>query len=276
MSVPQFIEQRRVDGILLLRLNRPEQRNAINEQLQQELTDALFEAAAAPEVRGIILTGNGDAFCAGADLGRFEGELSTPVFRLYSHTLTQLITLIERIEKPIVAAINGLTTGAGTQLALACDLRVASAEARFLMREGRIGLIPSHGGCVRLVRLVGLARARDILLGGRDLSADDALHYGLLTDVVPAAELMDAAHARLADALQSAPQAYGLAKRLLMLASSVDMESGLVAESLAQSLLVQSDYHHEVLRARRERRAPRLARMCHLLDEDVIFGCDTE
>jgi enoyl-CoA hydratase/carnithine racemase len=257
MSAPQFVEQRRTDGILLLRLNRPEQRNAINEQLQQELTEALFDAAAAPEVRGIILTGNGDAFCAGADLGRFEGELSTPLFRLYSHKLTQLITLIERIEKPIVSAINGLAIGAGTQLALACDLRVASAEARFLLREGRIGLIPSHGGCVRLVRLVGLARARDILLGGRDLSADDALRYGLLTEVVPAAALMDAAHARLGDALQSAPQAYGLAKRLLMLASSVDMESGLVAESLVQSLLVQSDDHQEGLRARRERRAPR-------------------
>src|SRR2546423_8167287 len=103
MSVPQFIEQRRADGIMLLRLNRPEQRNAINEQLQQELTEALFDAAAATDVRGIILTGNGEAFCAGGDLGRFEGELSTPGFRLYSHKLTQLITLIERIEKPTVA-----------------------------------------------------------------------------------------------------------------------------------------------------------------------------
>jgi enoyl-CoA hydratase/carnithine racemase len=257
MSTPQSIEQSLADGVLLLRLNRPEQRNAINEQLQQELAAALFDAAAAPEVRGIILTGSGDAFCAGGDLARFEGERSVAVFRLYSHRLTQLIALIERIEKPVVAAINGLATGAGTQLALACDLRVAADTARFLVREGRIGLIPSHGGTTRLVRLVGLARARDILLGGRDLSAEEALRYGLLTEVVPAAELIDAAHAHLADALQSAPQAYGLAKRLLMLASSADMESGLVAESLAQSLLVQSEDHQEGLRARRERRPPR-------------------
>src|SRR5262245_1101258 len=257
MSATQYIEQSLADGVLLLRLNRPEQRNALNEQLQQELAEALFDAAAAPEVRAIIVTGSGDAFCAGGDLARFEGERSAAVFRLYSHKLTQLIALIERIEKPVVAAINGLATGAGTQLALACDLRVAADTARFLMREGRIGLIPSHGGTARLVRLVGLARARDILLGGHDLSAEEALRYGLLTEVVPAAELMNAAHAHLADALQSAPLAYGLAKRLLMLASSADMESALVAESLVQSLLVQTEDHQEGLRARRERRPPR-------------------
>jgi enoyl-CoA hydratase/carnithine racemase len=256
MSSPEYIEQSLADGVLLLRLNRPEQRNALNEQLQQELTEALFDAAATPEVRGIILTGSGDAFCAGADLTRFEGQPGAAIFRLYSHKLTQLIAFIERIEKPVVAAINALATGAGTQLALACDLRVASAEARFLVREGRIGLIPSHGGCARLVRLVGLGRARDILLGGRNLTAEEALRYGLLTEVVPAADLMDAAHARLADALQSAPQAYGLAKRLLMLATSADMESALVAESLAQSLLVQTEDHQEGLRARRKRRPP--------------------
>lgn len=245
------------DGVLVLRLNRPEQRNALNEAMQQELYDALFSAAESADVRGILLTGAGEAFCAGGDLGRFEGERSSAVFRLHSHRLTQLISLIERIEKPVVAAINGLATGAGTQLALACDLRIAADSARFLMREGQIGLIPSHGGTARLVRLVGLARARDILLGGRDLSADDALRYGLLTAVVPGADLLNAAQGRLADALHGAPQAYGLAKRLLLLASNVDLESGLVAESLAQSLLVQSDDHQEGLQARRERRSPR-------------------
>src|SRR5260370_22962368 len=100
MSTPRSIEQRFADGVLLVGLNRPEQRNGINEQIQEEVTEALFDAAAAPGVRGIILTGNGDAFCAGGDLGRFEGERSAAVFRLYSYKLTQMIALIERIEKP--------------------------------------------------------------------------------------------------------------------------------------------------------------------------------
>lgn len=257
MSDEQTLQQELADGVLLLRLNRPERRNALDEPLQRALATALLHAAEAPEVRGVILTGAGEAFCAGGDLARFEGERTSAVFRLHSHRLTQLIGLIERIEKPVVAAINGLATGAGTQLALACDLRLAADTARFLVREGQIGIIPSHGGTARLVRLVGLARARDILLGGRDLSADDALGHGLLTAVVPATRLLDEARARLADALKSAPQAYGLAKRLLLLAASVDMESGLVAESLAQSLLIQSEDHQEGLRARRERRPPR-------------------
>jgi enoyl-CoA hydratase/carnithine racemase len=257
MSGDETLETRLDDGVLLLRLNRPAQRNALDEPLQQALAAALTYAAEAAEVRGLILTGTGDAFCAGGDLGRFEGQRSSAVFRFHSHRLSQLIGLIERVEKPVVAAINGLATGAGTQLALACDLRIAAASARLLVREGQLGLIPSHGGTARLVRLVGLARARDILLGGRDISAEEAWRYGLLTAVVPDAQVLDEARARLADALKSAPQAYGLAKRLLLLASSVDLESGLLAESLAQSLLVQSEDHQEGLRARRERRPPR-------------------
>jgi enoyl-CoA hydratase/carnithine racemase len=251
------LQQQLDDGALWLTLNRPAQRNALDAQLQQALHDALSAAATAPEVKGIILTGQGDAFCAGGDLGRFGDDTPTAVFRWYSHQLTHLISLIERIEKPVIAAINGLATGAGTQLALACDLRIASESARFLVREGRIGIIPSHGGITRLVRLVGLARARDILLGGRDVTAQEAFGYGLLTAVVPPAELRAVARARLDDALRSAPQAYGLAKRLLLLASNVDLESGMLAESLAQSILVQSADHQEGLQARRERRDPR-------------------
>src|SRR3954454_5137024 len=118
MSDDQTLQQELDDGVLLLRLNRTEQRNALNEPLQQALGAALLAAAESAAVRGIILTGSGEAFCAGGDLGSFEGERTSAVFRLHSHRLTQLIGLIERIEKPVLAAINGLATGAGTQLAL--------------------------------------------------------------------------------------------------------------------------------------------------------------
>jgi enoyl-CoA hydratase/carnithine racemase len=237
-------------------LNRPEKRNALDEKLQGELLELLIEAGYEPEVRGIILTGSGEAFSAGGDLSRFERDWNPSEFRAHSHELTRLISSVERLEKPIVAAINGLATGAGTQLALSCDLRIASENARFLFREGMIGFIPSHGGCARLVKLVGLARARDILLGGEDLDAKEAFRHGLVTKVISHDKLLEEARERLRHMLKRAPQAYGLAKRLLHLSASVDLESGLFAESLAQSLLVGTEDHKEGVRAARERRAP--------------------
>jgi enoyl-CoA hydratase/carnithine racemase len=244
------------DGTLLVEMNRPQKRNALDETLQNELLELFLEAGHDPEVRGVILTGSGEAFSAGGDLSRFERDWDPAEFRAHSHELTRLISSIERLEKPVVAAINGLATGAGTQLALSCDLRIASENARFLFREGMIGFIPSHGGCVRLVKLVGLARARDILLGGEDLDAGEAFRHGLVTHVVPPEKLLDEARDRLLHIFKRAPQAYGLSKRLLHLSASVDLESGLFAESLAQSLLVGTEDHKEGVRAARERRAP--------------------
>jgi enoyl-CoA hydratase/carnithine racemase len=244
------------DGALLVKLNRPEKRNAFDGALQGELLRVFTDAAHEREVRGVILTAAGEAFSAGGDLSRFERAWGQAEFRAHSHELTRLISSIERLEKPVIAAIGGLATGAGTQLALSCDLRLASENARFVFREGIIGLIPSHGGCVRLVKLVGLARARDIVLGGQDLDADEAYRHGLVTEIVPHEKLLDEAKERLRFILERAPQAYGLSKRLLHLSASVDIESGLFAESLAQSLLIGTEDHREGVRAARERRAP--------------------
>jgi enoyl-CoA hydratase/carnithine racemase len=207
-------------------------------------------------VRGVILSAAGEAFSAGGDLSRFERDWEQAEFRAHSYELTRLISSIERLEKPVIAAIGGLATGAGTQLALSCDLRIASENARFVFREGIIGLIPSHGGCARLVKLVGLARARDIVLGGQDLDAEEAYRHGLVTEIVSHEKLLDEAKERLRFILERAPQAYGLSKRLLHLCASVDIESGLFAESLAQSQLIGTEDHREGVRAARERRAP--------------------
>jgi enoyl-CoA hydratase/carnithine racemase len=256
MTEPSSLRLTLEDGALLVELDRPERRNALDETVQGELLQVFTDAAGDSDVRGVVLTGSGEAFSAGGDLSRFEKEWSPAEFRAQSHELTRLISSIERLEKPVVAAINGLATGAGTQLALSCDLRIASENARFLFREGMIGFIPSHGGCVRLVKLVGLARARDILLGGEDLDAQEAFRHGLVTRVVPHERLLDEARERLRYIFRRAPQAYGLSKRLLHLSASVDIESGLFAESLAQSLLVGTEDHKEGVRAARERRRP--------------------
>src|SRR5215213_2017761 len=244
------------DGALLVELNRPEKRNALDEALQGELLRVFTDAADEREVRGVLLTAAGEAFSAGGDLSRFERDWEQAEFRAHSHELTRLISSIERLEKPVIAAIGGLATGAGTQLALSCDLRIASENARFVFREGMIGFIPSHGGCARLVKLVGLARARDIVLGGEDLDAKEAFRHGLVTKVVPYEKLLNEAEERIRFVLKRAPQAYGLSKRLLQLSASMDHESGLFAESLAQSLLVGTEDHREGVRAARERRAP--------------------
>ena len=117
--------------------------------------------------------------------------------------------------------------------------------ARFLYREGRLGIIPSHGGVTRLVKLIGLARARDVILGGEEVSAAEALRLGMVTAVVPAERLLDAARERVAQMLERSPQAYAAAKRLLWLAANVDLESGMVSEGIAQSLLIGTEEHRE-------------------------------
>ncbi len=119
------------EGVLLVELDRPDQRNALDESLQNELLELILEARHEPEVRGVVLTGSGEAFSAGGDLSRFERDWNPAEFRAHSHELTRLISTIERLEKPVVAAINGLATGAGTQLALSCDLRIASRTRGF-------------------------------------------------------------------------------------------------------------------------------------------------
>ena len=241
------------DGVLTVTLARPERRNAIDGELAAALRETFEAAADDASVRAVILTGEGRAFSGGGDLSRFERDWDPREFRHDSHRLTSLITLLERLEKPTVAAINGAVTGAGTQLALVCDVRLAASSARFIYREGRLGIIPSHGGVTRLVKLIGLARARDVLLGGEELSAQMAFEVGLVTEVVADEALLDAARARVALMLERSPQAYAAAKRLLWLAANVDLESGMVAEGLAQSLLIGTDEHKQAVKEMRQR-----------------------
>lgn len=233
------------DGVLLIALNRPDRRNAIDDAVADALRVAFERAATDGDVRAVILTGEGKAFSAGGDLSRFEREWDPRDFRHESHRLTQLISLVERLEKPTVAAINGVATGAGTQLALVCDVRLMAPAARFVYREGRLGIIPSHGGVTRLVKLIGLARARDVILGGEEVSASEAQRLGMVTAVCD--DVVAAARERVAVMLERSPQAYAAAKRLLWLAASVDLESGMVAEGLAQSALIGTPEHKEAV-----------------------------
>jgi enoyl-CoA hydratase/carnithine racemase len=256
-TVDATLLEEEAQGVLTLTLNRPDKRNAIDPQLRDALAAALDAAAGDPAIRGVVLAGAGGAFCAGGDLARFDELHDARAYRHVAHRLSDLAESIERLEKPVVAAIGGVVTGAGLALALACDWRVGSPAARILFREGRIGLVPTHGGLTRLVKLFGLARAKEVLLGGDDLDAQGAHDLGLLSELAPTDDaLLDAAHARVERMLARAPLSFGAAKRLLQVAADTDQRSAIVAESLAQTALLQSDDHREGLAAARERRDP--------------------
>jgi enoyl-CoA hydratase/carnithine racemase len=247
--------EQRDDGVLTLTLNRPEHRNALDERLRAALALALDGAARDPGVRAVVLTGAGGSFCAGGDIGRFEELHDARVYRHVAHALSELMEALERLEKPVVAAVDGVATGAGLTLALACDWRVASPRARLRFREGRLNLVPTHGGVTRLVKLVGLARATEALLGGDDLDAADALRLGLVTEIADG-DPVAAARARAQRMLRRAPLSFGAAKRLLHLAADSDARSAMLAESLAQTALLATEDHREGLAAVRERREP--------------------
>jgi enoyl-CoA hydratase/carnithine racemase len=242
-------------GVLVLTLNRPERRNALDPELRDALATALDRAATDDAIRGVVLTGAGGAFCAGGDLAHFEDLHDARAYRHVSHRLTDLVESVERLEKPVVAAIEGVVTGAGLALALACDWRVGAPSARMLFREGRLGLVPTHGGLTRLVKLLGLARAKEVLLGGDDLDAGAAQAAGLLSEVVGQHDdPVAVARSRVDTMLVRSPLSFAAAKRLLQLAADVDLRSGTLAESLAQTALLQSAEHREGLAAARERR----------------------
>jgi enoyl-CoA hydratase/carnithine racemase len=241
---------------MTLTLNRPERRNAIDPELRDALSSALDDAATDESIRGVVLAGAGGAFCAGGDLARFEELHDARAYRHVSHRLTDLVESLERLEKPVVAAIDGPVTGAGLALALACDWRIGSMRARILFREGRVGLVPTHGGVTRLVKLLGLARAKEVLLGGDDLDALAAREAGLLSELAEGDDVVGLARARVKKMLERAPLSFAAAKRLVQLAADVDLRSGMLAESLAQTTLLQSADHREGLAAARERREP--------------------
>jgi enoyl-CoA hydratase/carnithine racemase len=258
MSEPgALVRSTLVDGVLTLTLDRPQRRNAIDPELRDALRSALDDAAVDPAVHAVVVTGAGGAFCAGGDVERFDELHDARAYRHVSHRLTDLIEAIERLEKPVVAAIDGAVTGAGLALALACDWRVGAPTARILFGEGRVGLVPTHGGLTRLVKLLGLARAKEVLLGGEELDGIAAHTAGLLSELAPDGDgVVEVARARVEKMLARAPLSFAAAKRLLQLAADVDLRSGMLAESLAQTHLLQTADHHEGLAALRERREP--------------------
>jgi len=247
------------DGFARIALARPDKRNAMTRQMFDELADAAERVADDPEVRGVILSGDGPSFCAGLDLSLL-GELAGirgARFRRFVRLAQHPIVLLAGIPKPTLAAIQGHALGAGFQLALACDLRVAATDVRFAIMEARYGLIPDLGGPHRLARLVGPARAKEIIWTTRTVEAEEADRIGLVNRVVRSESLLNEAETLLAEATAHSPITTSLVKSLVERATETPLEVEFEREAEAQVLAVGSADHAEAVAASLERRPPK-------------------
>jgi enoyl-CoA hydratase/carnithine racemase len=245
---------RAANGVVTLTLNRPEKKNAINGTMFDELLAVFREVDAAPADRVLVITGAGDAFCSGADLSDRSRDARHPRQRL--HWVADVALALHRIQKPVIAKVNGVAVGAGMNLALGCDLIVASEHARFSEIFSRRGLTIDFGGSWLLPRLIGMHRAKELALFADIWSAKEAAELGLVNRVVPANEL-DAFVADWADRLAAGPPlALSMTKRLLTNSFSMSMDEALEAEGMAQSVNSSTEDTGEAIRAFLEKREP--------------------
>jgi enoyl-CoA hydratase/carnithine racemase len=242
------------DGIAVVTINRPEVRNAVSRQVQAELRAALAALRTDEAVGAVVLTGAGDrAFVAGADIAQLQHYtlhtgLESEMQRLYDD--------VEAFEKPTIAAVNGYALGGGCELAMACDIRIAAESARFGLPETNLSVLPGAGGTQRIARLVGTGRAIELILTGRMVRADEALRIGLVTDVVPDAQLLERARDTAGQILAKGPLAVRLAKLVVRTGMDADQRTGQVVERLAQALLYTTDDKREGAEAFLARRTP--------------------
>lgn len=249
-------------GVATVTLNRPAVLNAFSVPMQQELAVVIAQISADDAVRAVILTGAGRAFCAGGDIGEMEGA-PEPVpldgRRKLHRMLTTVLMPLVRLEKPVIAAVNGAAVGAGMNLALAADIVIASEAARFSQAFVKVGLVPDTGGLYLLSRLVGLSRAKELCFTGRMLTAAQAAEFGLVNEVVPADQLMATATALARQLAAGATAAIGLTKSLLNMAHTATLEEMAEFEAYALAVVLSTDDHREGIRAFREKRAPRFS-----------------
>ena len=259
MTYQYLVEENGADGVRVLTLNRPDKLNAWNAQMRRELRDAVESAATDPQLRVLILTGAGRAFSAGEDVAGMQEltQIGTRGFRAAARAIHDVFDTIEAMEVPVIAAIDGVAAGGGFELALSCDFRVMTERSRFVMPEARVGLIPGSGGCSRLVRHVGLGRAKELVMLGASISATRAAELGLATEVVANGQAVDAARKLADQILGLAPLAVGMAKLVLNTCTDVDAETGRRLERLGQSVLKTTDDHREGAAAFLEKRPPR-------------------
>lgn len=239
--------------VALLRLNRPEAMNALNRPLMVELMDALEQLDADEGVGAFVITGDGRAFAAGADIKEMA-DASSVELMLKGHISP--FDRIKKITKPIIAAVSGWCLGGGHELAMSCDMIVASESARFGQPEINLGVIPGAGGTQRLTRAVGKALAMEMVLNNRTLTAEDALQHGLVNRVVPVERYLEEALQLASEIAARAPLALRLGKEAVNRAFETHLEDGIQEERQAFYFLFASEDQKEGMRAFGEKRKP--------------------
>lgn len=255
------------DGVLWLTLNRPERKNSISPDMREELLGALDRAREDEGVRCVVITGAGDAFCAGVDLARSkatkdaaDARPQTPDLRQVREAMKRgvqrVVTAIWNLDKPVVAAVNGVAAGGGAQLALVCDLILAADSARFIEVFVRRGLALDSGGGYVLPRLVGLPRAKELVFFGEPITAPEAERLGLINRAVPDSDLEKTARDWAGRLARGATRAIGASKLLLNYGSEASLHDLLEEEANLQALISQSEDFKEGVRAFMEKRDP--------------------
>jgi enoyl-CoA hydratase/carnithine racemase len=248
------------DGVATLTLNRPERLNALGDTLRDDLQDAVTRASDDPEVRVMIVTGAGKGFCSGGDVKamseRKESGTGRPLMEKVAPGRDRTVLALRDAPKPVIAAVNGAAAGAGMNLALCCDIRLASTTAKFAQAFVKRGLHPDWGGTYFLPRIVGTAKACELIFTGEVIDAQEALRLGIVSAVHPPEELMAAAHALARKIADGPPVAIRLAKRGIYHNLECDLRQALEYETFAQNICFDTDDAAEGIRAFVEKRAP--------------------
>jgi enoyl-CoA hydratase len=239
--------------IALIELNRPKELNALNLQLMTEVKEALEELDKNDEVRVIILTGNERAFAAGADIKQMAGKSAIDMAKIDQFSTWDKI---KKTKKPLIAAVSGFALGGGCELAMTCDMIVASETAQFGQPEIKIGVMPGAGGTQRLTRAIGKARAMEMVLTGKFISAEEALQYGLINKIVPVEMYLQAAVDLANEIAQMSPIATQMAKESINRAFETHLDEGLYFERKNFYMLFASEDQKEGMSAFVEKRKP--------------------
>ncbi len=258
MGEEQSLLKEMKDGILVLTINRPDALNCFNMPLLSLFGDALRETALDRDVRVVVITGSSagkNAFSTGADLKERAGMTPDQV-RLYIQTIRNVFTMVEELPQPVIAAVNGYAFGGGLELALACDIRLASSNAIVGLTETSLAIIPGAGGTQRLPRVVGLARAKEMILRARRITAEEGLRYGLFLEVVEPDRLLLRSLEIAAEIAANGPVALAQAKFALNKGFEVSLPVGLAIESNAYAVTIPTRDRIEGLTAFKEKRKP--------------------
>ncbi len=244
------------EQICILTLNRPQVMNAFNFDLLHALKREIDSIRFRRDIRVVIITGAGDrAFCAGADL-KERATMPEDKVREFIYTIRNLFTDISNLPKPVIAAVNGVALGGGTELALACDIRIASENATLGLTETRLAIIPGAGGTQRLPRIVGVAKAKELIFTGKRVSAKEALDIGLVNRICTLENLLSECEKLAMEICETGPIAIEQAKYAINKGIEVDINTGLAIESNAYWITIPTEDRLEGLRAFKEKRKP--------------------